>query len=88
MRYDGNVIADHVRIILQIATLVWRESFTPKVGLRGSGARAERADVGRDIGIRAYGVDDDGFNNVFARESKDVESEFAIGSSPLTEIIG
>ncbi len=59
-----------------------------KPGCDHSGAGAERPDVGRDIGVRAHGVDDDRDDNVFTRVAKDVESEFVIGSAPLAEIDG
>src|SRR5205085_11646431 len=78
---------DHVGVVFEIAAEIWSEVFAAAKGRDGCArTRAENADVIRDIGVGADGVDDDGLDNVFAGVTVEVESEFVIGAGPLTEI--
>lgn len=87
MRRDGDVIADQVHVVFQVAAKVGDQlSAAPEMGLIRARAGAEDTHIMGDIGIGADGVDEDRLDDVLAGISKDVEGEFVIGSAPLAEI--
>ena len=73
-------------IVLEIAAEIRNEALTVKIGKRSAWTGPENADVAGNIGVGANRVDDDGFDNVFAGVTVDVEGEFVIGPAPLTQI--
>ena len=73
-------------IVLEIAPEIRNEALTVKIGKRSARTCPEHANVVGDISVGADGVDDDGFDNIFAGVTVDVKGEFVIGTAPLTEV--
>ena len=87
MGRDGDVIADHVGIVFEVAAEIRDQlAAAAKMRLVGARAGAENADVMGDIGIGADGVDENRLDDVFAGVSEDVEGEFVIGTAPLAQV--
>src|SRR5438105_14812934 len=79
-------MADRVGIIFPVAGEIGRKTFAAKVGDGGARAGAEDADVMSNLRVGADGVDHDGLDDVFAGVAVNIEGEFVIGATPLTEI--
>src|SRR4051812_11981325 len=87
MRRDGNVIADVVGVVFEVAVEIGDEmAVTAEMRDGRSGASRQDADVMRDVGVGPDRVDEYWLNYIFAGVTINVEGELVIGAAPLAEV--